>query len=199
MKADVPEYSGRLVTYICDVGDLESIAKLWESIHEDGFLVDVLVLNAAKAATSGRLVDTNLVAIWQEFETNVRGNIDFAQRFFKQNAISPNGRRKVGNESPMRRSADNVQVLLNVSSFVIHDFKTTSGMPNYPLTKSAGTLAIQQIAKDVAAEDTQILSFNPGGIYTDAARRAGVAKEAYPWDHGKSHLILINHSLMRFR
>ena len=57
--------------------------------------------------------------------------------------------------------------------------------PVYGLTKSAGTLAMQQIAKDVLPEAMQIVSFHPGSILTDAARRAGYADFDIPWDDGE--------------
>ena len=62
--------------------------------------------------------------------------------------------------------------------------------PVYGLTKSAGTLAMQQIAKDVLPETMQIVSFHPGSILTDAARRAGYEKFDIPWDDGE-HIYLL--------
>lgn len=75
---------------------------------------------------------------------------------------------------------------MNVSSLVIHDFAVMGGTPNYSLTKNASKLAMQQIAKDTASDEVQIISFHPGAIYTDAARRNGVTKDHYPFDSGES-------------
>ena len=73
---------------------------------------------------------------------------------------------------------------MKVSSFAIYDFNITAGKPNYSLTKNSSTLAIQQIAKDIPAEDVQIVSFHPGALFTDAARPLG--KDGYPWDDGEA-------------
>ncbi len=45
--------------------------------------------------------------------------------------------------------------------------------PTYGLTKNAGTLVLQQIAKDVKPEDMQVVSFHPGGILTESVRKLG--------------------------
>jgi NAD(P)-dependent dehydrogenase (short-subunit alcohol dehydrogenase family) len=58
--------------------------------------------------------------------------------------------------------------------------------PSYGLTKSASTLLLQQIAKDTAVDDMQIVSFHPGGVLTDMARRAGYDGDmGIPFDDGK--------------
>jgi NAD(P)-dependent dehydrogenase (short-subunit alcohol dehydrogenase family) len=54
--------------------------------------------------------------------------------------------------------------------------------PSYGLTKNASTLLVQQIAKDTAPEDLQIVSFHPGGVLTEAARKQG-----YDEDSGIRH------------
>lgn len=46
-------------------------------------------------------------------------------------------------------------------------------------------MLLQRIAKDVSADDLQIVSYHPGGVYTDLAARLGIPKDAYPWDDGK--------------
>lgn len=95
IKQEVPGYTGNLVAKTCDVGDPASTKQLWESLNKEGLLVDVLVLNAAASGTMGPLVDTDLDVIWREFNLNVRGNIDFVQRFVAQIRAKPNGHKKV--------------------------------------------------------------------------------------------------------
>jgi NAD(P)-dependent dehydrogenase (short-subunit alcohol dehydrogenase family) len=95
IKQDVPDFAGRIIAKECDLGDAASIQKLWESFDKEGILIDVLVLNAAKSGLKGPLVDIKLDSIWDEFSTNIRGNLDFAQRYFKQIRATPNGHRKV--------------------------------------------------------------------------------------------------------
>ena len=69
--------------------------------------------------------------------------------------------------------------------------------PCYGLTKNSGTLLVQQIAKDVKLEQMQIVSFHPGGIYTEAAKNAGYTEEDFPglWDHSKLDKTFDRHSL----
>lgn len=95
IKESVPNYRGNLITKVCDVGDLASSKQLWEFLSKDKVIVDVLVLNVGKAATRGSLIDTDLEDIWDEFNINVRGHLDFTQRFVKQNRAAPNGHKKV--------------------------------------------------------------------------------------------------------
>ncbi|KAI1647001.1 uncharacterized protein F4817DRAFT_316093 [Daldinia loculata] len=44
-------------------------------------------------------------------------------------------------------------------------------IPGYGLTKSAGTLLVQQMAKDISPKDMQVLSFHPGSVLTETVRR----------------------------
>lgn len=87
---------------------------------------------------------------------------------------------------------------MNVSSFAIYDFNITAGKPNYSLTKNASTLAIQQIAKDTNAAETQIVSYHPGGIWTDASRSVGLGKDDFAWDDGEPilNVLLIGADLL---
>lgn len=58
--------------------------------------------------------------------------------------------------------------------------------PSYGLTKSSATLLVQQIAKDTKVQDMQIVSFHPGGVLTDMARKAGYDENSgIPFDHGR--------------
>lgn len=66
----------------------------------------------------------------------------------------------------------------------IHEFSTAEIFPSYCLTKNAGTLAVQMIAKGVLPDDMQVLSFHPGAVYTAAVQRGGVPEEAFDWDNG---------------
>lgn len=56
--------------------------------------------------------------------------------------------------------------------------------PAYGLTKNAGTMLLQQIVKDVAADELQIVSFHPGVIYNDEYPKAGIQKTDLPYDDG---------------
>lgn len=67
----------------------------------------------------------------------------------------------------------------------IHDTKLTGNQPSYGASKSAGTMLLQRIAKDVSPDDLQILSYHPGGVYTELAERAGINRNDHQWDDGK--------------
>ena len=61
--------------------------------------------------------------------------------------------------------------------------------PTYGLTKGAGTALLQQIAKDTSSSDMQIVSFHPGGVLTESARKLGVSEDSgIRFDHGKFFL-----------
>ena len=76
-----------------------------------------------------------------------------------------------------------IQALINVSTGAIHDFEISGSRPNYSVSKNAAAILLQQIAKDVSSSKMQIVSFHPGAIYTDAAKRAGWPAD-YDWDNG---------------
>lgn len=80
---------------VCDVSDLASADALWEELAKQDTVVDVVVLNAAKLSTEP-IFEVGRDAVWSEYLLNVRTNLDFAERLYRQ----PNakGRRKVGSQ-----------------------------------------------------------------------------------------------------
>lgn len=62
----------------------------------------------------------------------------------------------------------------------------TGAYPNYGASKSAGTMLMQQVAKDVNPDELQIISFHPGGVFTELAEQSGFKKEEAQWDDGMS-------------
>lgn len=68
--------------------------------------------------------------------------------------------------------------------------------PSYGITKNAATLLVQQIAKDTDVNDMQIVSFHPGGVLTEMARKSGASEDlGIPFDDGMdsySYFIVIN-------
>ncbi len=75
-----------------------------------------------------------------------------------------------------------MQAVINVSTGAIHDFVLAGAFPAYSLTKNAGTLAVQLIAKDVQPEDMQIVSFHPGLVRTDMS--SFLEEDKYQWVSG---------------
>ncbi|OTB06423.1 hypothetical protein M426DRAFT_318834 [Hypoxylon sp. CI-4A] len=152
-----------------DVGDKEAVAKLWGKFADEGTVIDVLVLNAVAVSPTKPVLDLDLDGLWADYNVNVRSLLDFTVRFYKQE--------KQGAEGP--------KYLLHVATQAIHDWPVIPiPFPGYPLTKNAGTAALQVAAKDVKPERMQIVLFHPGGIWTESAENTlgPEAKTAMPWD-----------------
>lgn len=82
------------------------------------------------------------------------------------------------------------QYLVNVSTSNVHLFYTEGDrIPTYSLTKNSGTLLVQQIAKDTRSDDMQIISFHPGAILSESARKVGYEESSLDWDDGNQFLI----------
>lgn len=77
-----------------------------------------------------------------------------------------------------------LQALVNLSSLAIHDTQLTGNQPSYGASKNAGTMLLQRIAKDVPPEDLQIVSYHPGGIFTELAEQVGLFRDDPRWDEG---------------
>lgn len=71
-------------SFVSDLSDLQATERLWDEFAKQGIAVDVLVLNAMSVTEGGPLLQTNLDGAWKSFETNVRGLLDYSQRFSKQ-------------------------------------------------------------------------------------------------------------------
>jgi NAD(P)-dependent dehydrogenase (short-subunit alcohol dehydrogenase family) len=95
LTKEVPGFKGRVLIRTCDVSDTQETDLLWSELEKEGFIVDVLVMNAARLETKGPLLQTSLVDAWAEFKMNVRGNLDFVQHFNKLSGRFPNGKKKV--------------------------------------------------------------------------------------------------------
>ncbi|KAL6239894.1 hypothetical protein BDW75DRAFT_248676 [Aspergillus navahoensis] len=148
----------------CDVADVVSVEKLWKGLAHENIFVDVVVLNAAKLSARP-LLDAGRDSVWEEYIINVRTHLDFAERLYKQ---------------PGAKSRQ--KALINLASLAIHETKLTGQYPSYGATKSAGTMLVQQIAKDIPPEELQIVSYHPGGIFTELAEQAGFKKDDPRWD-----------------
>ncbi|KAK7953031.1 short-chain dehydrogenase [Apiospora saccharicola] len=139
----------------CDVASSADVDRVWADLRKRGVAVDVLVLNATIVPPPKPLLELGAESLRDNFNVNVIGNLDMTQHFYKQD------------ESRATKS------LVYVSTVAAHNFKTAGVMPAYGLTKNAGTLAMQLIAKDTPREAMQIVSFNPGPVWTPAAESAG--------------------------
>jgi NAD(P)-dependent dehydrogenase (short-subunit alcohol dehydrogenase family) len=157
-----------------DAADPQAIDALWDDLAGDSVSVDVLVLNAAKFATYKPLLELGIDNVWKSFEVNVRGVLHFAERFHKQ---------PVGDGGPRPKA------LINISTAAIHIASSTyspmvASGPDYPLTKGAGTLALQFVAQDTDPAEFQIVTYHPGFIYTASWERAGLPSDIMKFDDG---------------
>ncbi|KAK1988896.1 short chain dehydrogenase [Colletotrichum cereale] len=148
-----------------DVNDLKDSEKLWKAFQEDGTVIDVLVLNAAKISNDGSILALGRDYVWDSFTMNVRSLLDLSERFYKQK--NGEGRQKF---------------LVNVSTEAVHNFHKAGPWPAYSASKNAGTLLIQLIAKDTSPEDMQVINFHPGLVRTTIFLDAGVPEDFYPFD-----------------
>ncbi|KAK4231865.1 NAD(P)-binding protein [Podospora fimiseda] len=148
----------------CDIANLKETQKLWTEFKAEGIEVDVLVMNAAVTGDSTAILKAGFEKTWGVFEVNVRALLDFAGWFYQQNEESK-------------------KFFVNVSSSAIHNLKTESAaIPAYGLTKNAGTLLLQQIARDTDVGEMQIVSFHPGAVLTEMARDNGFDEDMMEWD-----------------
>jgi NAD(P)-dependent dehydrogenase (short-subunit alcohol dehydrogenase family) len=79
------------------------------------------------------------------------------------------------------------QYLINVSTCAAYMWSTMGPeRATYGLTKNAGTALLQRIAQDVSSGEMQIVSFHPGGLYTNMSKSAGITQEmGIPFDDGE--------------
>ncbi|EFQ34769.1 short chain dehydrogenase [Colletotrichum graminicola] len=160
------EYQGvQFSGFPSDVNDLGDNEKLWKGFEEDGTVIDVLVLNAAKIANDGSILALGRDYVWDSFTMNVRSLLDLSERFYNQK--NGEGRQKF---------------LVNISTEAIHNFQKSGPWPAYSASKNAGTLLIQMIAKDTPPENMQIINFHPGLVRTSPFIDAGVPEDRLPFD-----------------
>ncbi|KAK3374534.1 hypothetical protein B0H63DRAFT_480440 [Podospora didyma] len=154
-----------VITYsVSDFASLEDTERLWTKLKADGIFVDVLVLNAAVAGPIGTLLQSGVRAIWETFEVNVRGLLDYTEWFSKQ-------------------EWDKQKYIVNLSTSAAHAFDLdVPHIAAYGITKNAGTLVMQRIAQDVDPKKIQIINYHPGGILTHAARSVGLDESSGEWD-----------------
>ncbi|KAH8902268.1 NAD(P)-binding protein [Coniochaeta sp. PMI_546] len=164
LAAEATDRKTMVVGLQCDIVDLSDSEKLWDGFKKDGIVIDILVMNAAIVGGASKLMEGGLEKTWRAFEVNVRTLLDFAWRLENQ-------------------GGDRLKHLINISTSGIHNFNSDSKMiPIYGLTKNAGTLAMQQYARQVDRSKLRIVSINPGGVLTEMARKSGMDESIYDWD-----------------
>ncbi|PVH74736.1 NAD(P)-binding protein [Cadophora sp. DSE1049] len=150
---------------VCDVADVAEASLLWDRLHADGIIVDVLVLSAAKFSGQESILDSGFEAIWSLYEANVRSLLLFTEKLYKQDDIR-----------------NRIKFIVYVSTAAIHSKSVAAALPGYTLSKASGHLAMQKIAGEVDANKLQIITFHPGAILSESAQNAGMDRNSYPWD-----------------
>ncbi|KAK8063039.1 hypothetical protein PG997_015136 [Apiospora hydei] len=156
----------------CDVAESDDVEALWADLKARGILVDVLVLNATIVPPMAPLLEVGTKVIMESYNVNLKGNLDMTEHFYKQE-----GSRKGVTK---RNSSDGY--LVHVSTVAAHNFITAAKMLTYGLSKNAGALAMQLIAQDTKVEEMQIVTFNPGPVYTPGAASTGIPEDGFDWN-----------------
>ena len=74
----------RIIGEQTDIADPECIDKLWADLAGKSINVDVLVLNAARFATVGTILNLGCSHVWKSFEFNVRSLLLHTEKFHNQ-------------------------------------------------------------------------------------------------------------------
>ena len=74
---------------VSDMSDLQATEKLWNDFKLAGTAIDVLVLNAMALGEPKSIPQAGVASVWSAFETNVRGLLDYAERFHNQGGPHP--------------------------------------------------------------------------------------------------------------
>ncbi len=78
------EGKAQVIGRACDMADAVQSEKLWASLRGEGIVVDVLILNAAVVSAPEHLLQAGTEKVWKAFEMNVRAQMDFTEKFYKQ-------------------------------------------------------------------------------------------------------------------
>ncbi|KAK8079308.1 NADP(+)-dependent dehydrogenase [Apiospora phragmitis] len=150
----------------CDIAKSSDVETLWADLKTRGIFIDVLVLNATIAPPMMPLLELGTKGIMESYNVNLVGNLDMTERFYKQEGSSEGVTKYV----------------VHLSSVAAHNFATAEKMLVYGLSKNAGALAMQLIAQDTKPEVMQIVTFNPGPVWTPGSSSIGIPKSAYDWN-----------------
>ncbi|KAK6189599.1 hypothetical protein LQW54_013103 [Pestalotiopsis sp. IQ-011] len=152
----------------CDMAKPDAIDGLWADLAGRGAVVDVLVLNAARISESEGILERGVEAVWADYDVNLRAQLHMAEKFYKQ-------------QKPAPAAAGRPKFLVMVSTAAIHEWAVNDAYPSYGLSKNAGTLAMQLLARATAPDDMQIVSYHPGAVFTDSARKVGIKEDSWDW------------------
>jgi len=159
-------FSCSISGFECNMSDPAAVNALWDKLEGDGVEIDILALSAASNGRSAQILEMGSAEIWKVYEMNVRGNLLFAERFAQHT---------------QRSRLEFPKVLLNVSSMGIHDRQIAPQWGTYVSSKSAFAMLLQNIASEIPKNVMQIISFHPGGIYSETQSKI-CEKDSWEWD-----------------
>ncbi|KAG5294249.1 short-chain dehydrogenase [Histoplasma ohiense] len=167
LQKEVPGYCGELQAVPCDISDKMRVARFWDRLREENTAVDVLVLNAGVIDPIGDILKAKHSDAWAAFDGNTRANLDMTQRFFNNIDAFPNGKKKS---------------VVHVSSATAADYHLNPIAGTYASSKAAFLVLLHRIAIQEPVEKAQIISFDPGSIYSPGVKAAGFSEHSYDWD-----------------
>ncbi|KAI0206401.1 putative short-chain dehydrogenase [Astrocystis sublimbata] len=159
-------FKGVVTGEVCDISDAVAVDALWEKLHANGIVVDVLVLNAAVIPPTKSILEIGTEDVWKYYDGNVRAQLQLTERFHKQQG----------------KGGSDTKYLVHISTPSVHDFSLGKVFPTYGMTKHAGQLTLQLIAQDVPPEKMQIMSYHPGALFTEGTKAHGYTKDSFPFD-----------------
>ncbi|KAJ3804589.1 short-chain dehydrogenase/reductase [Lentinula aff. lateritia] len=163
------EFKGTTTQFIArqgDIGDDTSISSLWDFLNSQNIFIRVLVLNAAHFYLLGPdTLKMDKRELMEGFNVNVGGNFLMTVNF------------------PLRPVGQQLN-LINVSTGSIHMIPAPNQTP-YAANKTAFTALIGRIADEHPVEDIQIISYNPGALYSEGIAKV-VDKNVLKWDNSST-------------
>lgn len=88
LASEYPET--RFVGRVFDVANSQEVERMWNDFDNEGLLINVLVLNAARIQFEKTpLLDRGHVEVVADYTTNVGSSLQFVDRFYRQKKRTP--------------------------------------------------------------------------------------------------------------
>ncbi|KAH8881770.1 NAD(P)-binding protein [Thozetella sp. PMI_491] len=157
----------KYIPYTLDIAKASDIEHMWDFFEASGVAIDILVLCACTPSEQLQILELGTSKLWSNFDINMRAQVDLTERFYKHK----------------NQNAAGTKYVVNISTFAIHDWiNAAPKQPGYGVTKAAAATVFQSIASAVPPETMQIVSMNPGPVFTDAAKKEGYTEADFNWN-----------------
>lgn len=157
VRAEAKEKSGKIETYLADIGETAQVEKFFDYMNENFGQADVLV-NAAGIIKNGSIEETSL-ADWDETM-----NINLRSMFFMMQKSVPLLEKTKGN-------------IVNISS--VTGLRAFPNVLAYCVSKAATDQLTRCSALELAPQGIRVNAVNPGVVVTNIHRRGGMEEEKY--------------------